>query len=170
MRMEAMKRAAIVNDVAAKFTYGHPATKFYDGHDEIPSLGCGVTEGSCVDINAYLIASLRAAGFEAGYMTGYFFPEEKQGRCNDMHCWVITRHDDSVLEWDIAHHLKLGTRQIGSGLNPKPGSRVALAHSMGLDFPSAGVSTLKLLAEPVWIGENGRIEKADVTIRMQARS
>ncbi|WP_346909390.1 transglutaminase-like domain-containing protein [uncultured Roseibium sp.] len=129
---------AIVNDVAEKFVYGHPEVRFNDGLEEIPYLSCGVTEGSCVDINTYLIACLRAAGFEAGYMTGYFFPEEKNGCCDDMHCWVVTRHNGVVLEWDIAHHLKMGTREICCGLNPKPGSRVAMAHSMGLDFPQPG--------------------------------
>ncbi|MBX2806739.1 MAG: transglutaminase-like domain-containing protein [Hyphomicrobiales bacterium] len=159
--------AAIVNDVAMRFTYGHPERRYYDDHDEIPHLGCGLAEGSCVDINAYLIASLRSAGFEAGYVVGYFFPEEKHGSCDDRHCWVVTRHECEVLEWDIAHHLKLGKSEIGCGLNPKPGSRVAIAHSMGLDFPALGIRTLKLLAEPVWIGDDGRIEDADVTIRMQ---
>ncbi|MEP0324464.1 transglutaminase-like domain-containing protein [Bauldia litoralis] len=151
--------AAIAQDVAAKFTYGHPERRFYDGHDHIPDLACGVAEGSCVDINAYLIACLRAAGFEAGYVTGYFFPAEKHGRCDDMHCWVVTRHAGVVREWDIAHHLKLGEPVIRPGLNPKPGERVALAHSMGLDFPDAGIRALKLLAEPVWLDSRGRTAK-----------
>jgi transglutaminase-like putative cysteine protease len=72
---------AIVNAVAAKFRYAHPEKRFNDGCEEVPYLACGLTEGSCVDINTYLIASLRAAGFEAGYVTGYFFPEEKNGTC-----------------------------------------------------------------------------------------
>ena len=91
--------AAIVNDTATKFIYGHPEAKFNDGLEEIPLLGCGMAEGSCVDINTYLIAALRAAGFEAGYVTGYFFPVEKGGCCEDMHCWVVTRHNGVVLEW-----------------------------------------------------------------------
>ncbi|WP_210325966.1 transglutaminase-like domain-containing protein [Oricola nitratireducens] len=159
--------AAIVNDTAEKFTYGHPPTKYYDGKEEIPHLGCGLTEGSCVDINTYLIAALRSAGFEAGYVTGYFFPAEKNGCCEDMHCWVVTRHAGAVLEWDIAHHLKMGTREICCGLNPKPGSRVAVAHSMGLDFPQAGVAGLKLIAEPVWLTGDGGTARAKLDIRMQ---
>lgn len=129
--------AAIVNDVAGKFTYGHPETRFNDGLDQIPLLSCGLTEGSCVEINACLIAALRAAGFEAGYVTGYFFPAEKRGRCDDMHCWVVSRHEGVVLEWDIAHHLKLGVRK------------------------------LKLLAEPVWVDAAGAIIPAEVAIRMK---
>ncbi len=158
---------AIVNDVAGKFVYGHPEVRFNDGLEEIPYLSCGVTEGSCVDINTYLIACLRAAGFEAGYMTGYFFPEEKDGCCDDMHCWVVTRHNGVVLEWDIAHHLKMGTRQICCGLNPKPGSRVVMAHSMGLDFPQLGIAGTKLIAEPLWVNGDGTLARATLDIRMQ---
>lgn len=159
--------ATIVEDVARKFSYGHPEARFYEGSNEVPHLGCGLTEGSCVDINTYLIACVRAAGFDAGYVTGYFFPQEKNGSCDDMHCWVVTRHEGVVLEWDIAHHLKMGRKEICCGLNPKPGSRVALAHSMGLDFPELGVQEMKLLAEPVWIDAAGTATKASVTIRMR---
>ncbi len=155
---------ALVNAAAEKFRYAHPDVRFNEGCDEVPYLSCGLTEGSCVDINTYLIASLRAAGFEAGYVTGYFFPEEKAGCCDDMHCWVVTRHQGVVLEWDIAHHLKMGTRAICCGLNPKPGDRVALAHSMGLTFPELGIFCEKLIAEPVWLSPDG-LEKAEITIR-----
>ncbi|MCV0427752.1 MAG: transglutaminase-like domain-containing protein [Roseibium sp.] len=156
---------ALVNAAAEKFRYAHPEVRFNDGCEEIPYLSCGLTEGSCVDINTYLIASLRAAGFEAGYITGYFFPEEKNGFCEDMHCWVVTRHKGVVLEWDIAHHLKMGTRDVCCGLNPKPGDRVAVAHSMGLSFPELGIDCEKLIAEPAWIAPGGHLEKAEITIR-----
>jgi hypothetical protein len=161
--------AAIVNDVAQKFTYGHPETRFNDGLDAIPYISCGLAEGSCVDINTYLIASLRAAGYEAGYVTGYFFPAYKKTWCDDMHCWVVTRHAGAVLEWDIAHHFKMGTSDIRCCLNPKPGRRVAIAHSMGLDFPDLGIREIKLLAEPVWIDEAGNATKADLAIRLQTQ-
>jgi len=158
---------ALVNAAAEKFRYAHPDVRFNDGCEEVPYLSCGLTEGSCVDINTYLIASLRAAGYEAGYLTGYFFPEEKNGCCVDGHCWVVTRHDGVVLEWDIAHHLKMGTRDVCCGLNPKPGDRVAVAHSMGLSFPDVGISCEKLINEPAWVGLDGRLEKAEVTIRRE---
>jgi len=157
---------ALVNAAAEKFRYAHPEKRFNEGCDEVPYLSCGLTEGSCVDINTYLIASLRAAGFEAGYITGYFFPEENNGCCDDMHCWVVTRHQGVVLEWDIAHHLKMGTRDICCGLNPKPGDRVAVAHSMGLSFPELGIFAEKLIAEPAWISVDG-LEKAEITIRRE---
>lgn len=159
--------AAIVNDVAERFVYGHPEIRFNDGMDEVPYGSCGLAEGSCVDINTYLIASLRSAGYEAGYVTGYFFPAEKKTWCDDMHCWVVTRHAGVVAEWDIAHHLKMGVRHIRPGLNPKPGRRVAVCYSMGLNFPALGIRELKLLAEPVWVDADGRADNAELDIRLR---
>lgn len=68
------------------------------------------------------IASLRAGGFEAGYMYSYFFPRGRGG----MHCWVVTRDNGEILEWDIAHHMEAGSGKTAHGLNPSPGHRVAL--------------------------------------------
>ncbi len=154
--LRAQDRArAIACATAERFTYGHPEEKFNDGMDTIPALGCGLTEGSCVDINTYFIASLRAAGIEAGYVTGFYFPAEKGDWCEDGHCWVVTRTNGVVEEWDIAHHLKLGTCDIHPGLNPKPGFRAAVCHSMGLNFAQIGVSDLKALIEPLALTEEG---------------
>ncbi len=158
---------ALAHAAAEKFRYAHPDVRFNDGCDEVPYLSCGLTEGSCVDINTYLIASLRAAGFEAGYIYGYFFPEEKNGSCVDGHCWVVTRQNGVVLEWDIAHHLKLGTRDVCCGLNPKAGHRVAVAHSMGLSFPSLGITETKLIGEPMWVTADGQLGQAILTIRCE---
>lgn len=140
--------AALVAEVEARFDYAHPEIRFNDGTDAVPHLSCGLTPGSCVDINTYLVASLRAAGFEAGYIYGYFFPEGSGGVTHDMHCWVVTRHRGTVQEWDIAHHMKAGLGPTRPGLNPRPGRRVALGHSMGHRY--AGFDDpLKLLAEPL---------------------
>ncbi len=155
----------IADHVASRFTYDHADTRFYDGHDEIPQL-CGLTRGSCIDINAYFIACCRAAGFEAGYVTGYFIPEEKRSHCSDMHCWVVTRQNGVVQEWDIAHHLKMNTTDIRPGLNPKPGVRVPMAHSMGLSFPACDIADFKLLAEPMWRLGDGSWTRADLDIRL----
>lgn len=154
----------VVAHTAEAFTYGHPPVRYYDGREDIPLLGCGVTEGSCVDINMYLIAALRSLGIEAGYVAGPFFPAEKHGHCDDMHCWVVTRAQGETLEWDIAHHLKLGTRSIAPGLNPKPGWRAALSWSMGWDIPALGVHALKLLSEPMWVDDAGKTTHARVSI------
>ena len=141
---------AIVDYTCQQFTYGHADTAFYADRDKMPQL-CSVTVGSCVDINAYLIAALRSAGYDAGYVTGYFIPQERRDHTTDMHCWVVTRCDGVVQEWDIAHHLKMGVRTIRPGLNPKPGVRVPMAHSMGLSFPHLGLTELKLIAQPMWL-------------------
>lgn len=134
--------------VAQRFDYGHPERRFFEGHDDaLPALGCDRGTGSCVDINMYLLAALRAAGIEAGYVSGAYFPTEKGDWCDDGHCWIVTRTGNGTQEWDIAHHLKLGTRDIAPGLNPKPGFRVALAHGLGMTMPDGGV--VRILAEPV---------------------
>ncbi|MGF1446995.1 MAG: transglutaminase-like domain-containing protein [Pikeienuella sp.] len=144
--------AALVAEAEARFDYAHPEVRFTDGLDAVPYLSCGRVPGSCVDINTYLVASLRAAGIEAAYLYGYFFPEEKGGVTQDMHCWVATRLGGEVQEWDIAHHIKAGLGATQAGLNPRPGRRVALGHSMGHSYAlPEGRLDLKLLAEPVWI-------------------
>ncbi|MEO0991124.1 MAG: transglutaminase domain-containing protein, partial [Pseudomonadota bacterium] len=48
-------------------------------------------------------------------------------------------------------HLKMGTRDIQPGLNPKPGQRAACFHSMGLSFPDLNIEDLKALIEPLAI-------------------
>ncbi len=156
----------IARHVAELFHYGHPDTRYYDGHDTVPQL-CSMTEGSCVDINLYFIALLREAGIEAGYITGYFFPVEKGNWCEDSHCWVVTRQDGVVQEWDIAHHLKMGTRDIAPGLNPKPGRRAPVAHSMGLTIPAAGLQDIKLMSQPLRVF-GGVLDEVPVQIRMEA--
>lgn len=162
--LEAAQRIAC--EVAERFTYGHPVKRFNDGLDHVPAVGCGLTEGSCVDINTYLIAALRANGIEAGYVTGYFFPAEKGDWCEDMHCWVVTRIGRETQEWDIAHHLKIGTRDIRPMRNPKPGFRLAMAHSMGLSFPGLGIRDLKLIAEPMRVDGGGAARIHGLGIRL----
>jgi hypothetical protein len=142
--------AAIVRATEARFKYDHPETRFNDGMDAVPLLSCGLTPGSCVDINTYLVASLRSAGYEAAYFYGYFFPEERGGFTDDGHCWVVTHHDGEFLEWDIAHHMKAGLGSTQPGLNPRPGKRVAVTHSMGQHYRGMGMNCeVKVLGEPM---------------------
>lgn len=133
--------------VAERFDYGHPEQKFTDGFDHVPHLACGMTQGSCVDIHTYLLASFRAAGIEAGYVAGYFFPEAAP--CTGAHCWVVTRIGGQTLEWDISHFLQIGRRDPVATLNPKGGFRVPIGHSMGLSQLEIGFHDLKLLVEPM---------------------
>ena len=60
---------AIVADTSARFSYGEVpiAQRWYFGKDEVPIVAC--TSGNCIDINTYLGAALRAAGYEAAYLT-----------------------------------------------------------------------------------------------------
>ena len=161
--------AALVAEAEARFAYAHPEIRFNDGKDTVPYLSCGTTPGSCVDINTYLVASLRAVGFEAGYVYGYFFPAEKGGVTNDMHCWVVTRHGGEVQHWDIAHHMKAGLGAAREGLNPRPGWRVTLGHSMGHRYgQGANAVALKLLAEPMVIGADRRPAWVPLVARLAA--
>lgn len=157
--------AALVAEAEARFDYAHPEKRFNDDTEAVPYLSCGVAPGSCVDINTYLVASLRAAGFEAGYIYGYFFPAGSGGITHDMHCWVVTRHAGEVLEWDIAHHMKARLGKTRPGLNPRPGRRIAIGHSMGhrYDWSGAG-DLLKLLAEPIVV-EHGADRRIALTAR-----
>ena len=160
--------AALAEDARSRFDYGHPEARFNDGHETVPLIACGRAAGSCVDINTYLVASLRAAGYEAAYLYGYFFPAERGGITNDMHCWVVTRHAGRVLEWDVAHHMKAGLAPVRPALDPKPGRRVALGHSMGQRYRLADATIdLKLLAEPVWIMDGVAIDVVPLLARLR---
>jgi hypothetical protein len=157
---------ALAEEVQARFVYDHPPRKFNDGHETMP-LVRGITPGSCIDIHSYFVASLRAAGFEAAYLYGYYFAEGGDGTARDMHCWVVTRHEGELLEWDIAQHSKMALGAVRPGLNPLPGRRVAIGHSMAHRYalPSGEVE-LKLLAKPQWVSAGGTAPAEDLAIRM----
>ncbi|WP_371056585.1 transglutaminase domain-containing protein [Rhodosalinus sp. K401] len=158
--------AALVAVAEARFDYAHPETRFNDGTDAVPYLSCGTTPGSCVDINTYLVASLRAAGYEAAYVYGHFFPADRGGVTHDMHCWVVTRHDGEVLEWDIAHHMKAGLGPTRAALDPRPGRRVALGHSMGQSYDDPRIPPmLKLLSEPLAL-HDGAVRRLSLSVRL----
>ena len=160
---------ALVAEAESRFSYDHPERRFNDGTNAVPYIACGTTPGSCVDINTYLVASLRAAGYEAGYVYGYFFSAEKGGVTDDMHCWVVTRHAGEVLDWDIAHHMKAALGPTQPGLNPRPGWRVALGHSMGHLYATGDcLARLKLLAEPMRQDPDGTWRKVAITARLPA--
>lgn len=159
--------AALVAETEARFAYDHPEQRFNDNSEVVPHLSCGLTPGSCVDINTYLVASLRAAGYEAAYIYGYFFPETRGGITDDGHCWVVTRHAGEILEWDIAHHIKAGLGPTRPGSNPRPGERVAVTHSMGHRYALPGRDiALKLLGEPMRLPTEGGPEWTTLTARL----
>lgn len=142
---------ALAQEAGARFTYDHPEVRFNDGHDAVPYLACGTTPGSCVDIHTYLVASLRAAGFEAAYCYGFYFHPNTPDRAPGMHCWVAVRHGGDVIAYDISHCLIAGIPVV-AGLNPMGGSRVLLGHSMGHAYETGrGRIETKLLANPIWL-------------------
>lgn len=159
----------IVSHTASLFDYGHPDEKFYDGHDDVPVVACGTAKGSCVDINTYLISALGVAGIPTVYFAGYFFPQERDGLTNDMHCWVATWINGAWLEWDIAHHMKMGMSadDIRPAYNPKPGRRIAMTYGRGLTFD---INTTELilshLSEPRWVFADGDTQTARIEARL----
>jgi len=159
----------IVSHTASLFDYGHPDEKFNDGHDDVPVIACGVAKGSCVDINTYLVSAFNAAGIPAVYFAGYFFPEERGGITNDMHCWVATWINGAWQEWDIAHHKKLGigADDIQAGYNPKPGRRFAITYGRGLTYDlDTTQMVVSHLSEPKWVFADGATQTARIEARL----
>jgi len=159
----------IVSHTAALFEYGHPDERFNDGLDDVPVIACGTAKGSCVDINTYLISALHSAGIPNVYFAGYFFPQERGGLTNDMHCWVATWIEGAWWEWDIAHHMKmgLGADDIRPAYNPKPGQRFAITYGRGLAFDIKGTEViLSHLSEPRWVFADGQTQTATIEARL----
>jgi Transglutaminase-like superfamily len=148
--------AAIVADTSARFDYGQVplSERWYFGQDAVPIVACA--SGNCIDINTYLVASLRAAGYEAAYLTCYFFDNNPQGIASGMHCWVRTRHDGVTQDWDIAHFKKVGRSDISAVLNPVPGRRFALAFGRDHVYQWRGLDIrLSTPSCPMWVREDG---------------
>jgi len=164
----------IVTHTAGLFEYGHTDARFNDGLDEVPVIACGTARGSCVDINTYLISALRSADIPTVYFAGYFFPIERGGVTNDMHCWVATWIAEDGMggtwqEWDIAHHMKmgLGPNDVRPTYNPKPGQRFAITHGRGLRFDVNGLEvSLSHLSEPRWVYPDGTTQTAKIEARL----
>lgn len=75
-----------------------------------------------------------------------------------MHCWVRTRHQGIVQDWDIAHFKKAGRSDVHATLNPVPGQRFAIAHGRDHVYRWEGVDiTLSTPSVPVWVRADGSI-------------
>jgi Transglutaminase-like superfamily len=158
---EREKLQRIVNFAASLFDYDHPAVKFYDGKDEIPLLK-QLTKGSCIDINTFLMTSLQVAGIPAAYYAGYFFEAGQPPTAVNMHCWVSTFTEGEQQDWDIAHQITSGARDIVSSLNPKPGIRFAMSCGRGLMFPiNERPMFVAHLGFPTWLRSDGGSERAE---------
>lgn len=151
----------IVDFTQSLFDYDHPQARFCDGKDEVPLLTT-LTKGSCTDINTFLLSSLYAAGIPGSYYAGYFFDAQKPKTTSGFHCWVSTQASGLHQDWDIAHHIKNGTRQVLPGLNPVPGERVAMSYARGLRFEVEGCEVeFTHFAYPYWIFADGSYEPAN---------
>ena len=147
---------AIVLDTAKRFAYGaiEGPDRWYTGHDAIPAVACAV--GDCIDINTYLVAALRTAGYDTAYLTCYFFDDDPDGIAAGMHCWVRTRHEGLIEDWDIAHFKKAGQADVHAALNPVPGLRVALAHGRDHVYRWNGLDIrLPIPSRPNWVLADG---------------
>lgn len=129
------------------------------------TLPCAKTGYPVTDINASLVAALRAGGFDAGIISGVFAADTDNSYAQH-HSWVVSRFQGIAQEWDIAHHMLNGTRDIKPGLDIISGQRIALAYGLGLDFPGLGLSDMKLLGYPIWVDGDGGFEAATYTVSM----
>jgi hypothetical protein len=123
----------IVRHVESRFTYGRREVGLGDDTTAIPALECDLHRGTCIDTHTYSVASLRAAGLDAAYVSGVFLAEgESSGRTG--HCWFVISADGVPHHWDISHFLEYGLGPVRPVLNPKPGVRQALSVGRDLVF------------------------------------
>jgi len=73
-----------------------------------------------------------------------------------MHCWVRTRCEDVVEDWDIAHFKKADRNDVHAALNPIPGDRWVLAYGRGHIYQWNGLSIeLSTPSTPMWVKADG---------------
>lgn len=153
--------AAIVADASARFDYGDVPyeDRWYVGEPSVPIVACAA--GNCIDINTFLIASLRAAGYRAAYLTCLYIDESPDRIAPGMHCWVRTEYAGVIEDWDIAHFKKVGRADVYATLNPVPGQRFPLAFGRDLQFDWNGVTiTLSTPSTPIWVRADGTVSWA----------
>ncbi len=130
------------------------AERWYYGQPSVPIVACSA--GNCIDINTFLVAALRAAGYETAYLTCYFFDDNPNGIASGMHCWVRTRHDGVTQDWDITHFKKAGRTDVFATMNPVPGRRFALAFGRDHSYRWRGLDIrLSTPSRPMWVREDG---------------
>jgi len=147
---------AIVAETSARFSYGEVPVedRWYYGAEAVPQVACAA--GNCIDINTYLVAALRAAGYRTAYLTCYFFDDDPDGIASGMHCWVRTVHDGTVQDWDIAHFKKAGRTDVHAALNPVPGRRFSLAFGRDHRYRWRGADVvLSTPSRPMWVRTDG---------------
>lgn len=126
----------IVRHVEARFTYGVRDVGLGDAEAAMPALSCDIHLGTCVDTHSYAVAALRAAGIEAAYVSGIFFPQGVT-QARPGHCWFVVRAEGAPHHWDISHFLKYGLGPVTPVYNPRPGLRQALGSGRDVTFEGA---------------------------------
>jgi hypothetical protein len=151
---------AIVDSLANKFQY-------QSGYTNDAPLTCDLLTGNCLSINDAFLKMTQVADIPSVYYIGYFFQSEQPLNSKDWHCWVSTLTTRGYENWDIAHHLKRGLRDIQPGLNPVPGIRFATSVGRDLVFrlPFADVS-VPHLCEPRWVFKDGASKKCEVRVSL----
>lgn len=148
------------------FDYGHRDRRLYDEADAV-SCVCGVTQGSCVDINTYLMAAASSLNIPVQYMAGYwFYPGRTE--TSGMHCWLVFDIDNEPVFWDLAHHLKWGVDKLTPGLNPAGGRRVTMSFGRGLLFETPhGTVEISHFSAPVWILPEAQLVSPQLRITLE---
>lgn len=133
--------ARIVAHVAERFTYGVREVGLGDDRADMPALTCDIHLGTCVDTHSYAVACMRAAGIDACYVSGVWFPDGANVT-SPGHCWFMVRVDGVPQHWDISHFLKFGLGPVRPVMNPAGGMRQAL--SVGRDLMIGDVTFTRL--------------------------
>ena len=60
----------------------------------------------------------------------------------------------------------MGRREIVPGLNPKPGVRLPMAHSMGWSVPELGIEDFKLMGLPLHVTDAEITDFPDLTFEL----
>lgn len=171
------ERAAIrrlIDHAAEFFHYGHRDEALAAGCETVPTV-CGLTRGSCVDINTFLLAAARSVEIRGQYVAGYWFHPDRRTTA-DMHCWLafeprLASGERRLVFWDLAHALKwaesLGAT-IEEGLNPAGGRRLAMSCGRGLRFETPrGAAEISHFSEPTRLAEGGATSRPDFTITLE---
>ncbi|MCP4790594.1 MAG: transglutaminase domain-containing protein [Gammaproteobacteria bacterium] len=155
----------LIHKTADMFAYGHVEQRFTEGKSQVPPL-CGITNGSCVDINTFLIAAARSLGIKVQYLAGYWF-HPSRSHTHDMHCWLDFEVETGHEYWDVAHHLKWDVEGLHAGLNPAGGRRWLMSYGRGLTFQTIhGEVSISHFSEPLWVYSDGSVMAPQLHIEL----
>ena len=163
---KSQKVRALVDHTVAHFEYTHPEVSILQGRETVPAV-CGLTEGSCVDIHTYFISALAAVGSEATYLHGYYF-REQETVSPGFHCWLATRDEQGIRNWDLSHALIYNRIPAVDGLNPHPGRRVVVGAGKDLRFDLDGLGVeCHILCHPALVADDGTTRRTPISVHLR---